>query len=265
VYLVLVVGGRLEYRRFLYPAPGGETLLPLPDGATLWTLAAKDGVPVHALQLAPPAGKAVRTIVLFHGSGERMEWEADLGELLRSRGFAVVLAEFRGYGRSRGDAEPDEAGLYLDAEAIVDAVVAQGTPEASIVLWGTSLGTGVAAEMARRGRGAALILASPYTSIRAVGAHHVPILPMRLVIPDRYDTLGKAAAIHVPTLVVHGTQDEVIPFAMGEEVSRAIMGARLVAVPGAHHNDLYSVGGDALLRELVHFAATASNGAAPGS
>lgn len=257
-YIVPLVAARLAYRRFLYPAPQGE--LSVPDGTTLLELRASDGVAVHALELGASdrSGKA-RTIVLFHGNGERMEWGADLGERLRARGLNVVLAEYRGYGRSVGT-EPTEEGLYRDAEAVLDALNGQGVKADQIVLWGTSLGTGVAAEMARRGRAAALVLSSPYTSIRAVGSHHAPIFPMRFVLPDAFDTLSRAPLIHVPTLIIHGDKDEVIPYEMGQTLAKTIPGARLITVSGGHHNDLMAVDGEHLIASVVAFAKQSPGG-----
>jgi uncharacterized protein len=251
LYVGAVVLARLCYRSLLYPAPPDATE-PLPDGATLLTLRASDGVPVHALEFLRADAK--RTIVLFHGNGERMEWNADLAERLRARGLNVVLAEYRGYGRSKGEAPPGEEGLYRDATAILDALTVLGIGSDHIVLWGQSLGTGVASEMARRGRGAALVLASPFTSVRAVGARLAPMFPMRLVLPDAYDTLQKAPEIHVPTLVIHGDRDEVVPYDMGQSIAAAIPGARLLTVAGGHHNDLFSRDGERILAAVVDLA-----------
>ena len=254
-YVAILVGARIFYRRFLYPAPDPAEQVALPDGFTLLTLRASDGVAVHALELLAGPTDTSRTLVLFHGNGERMEWGADLGERLRARGFNVVLAEYRGYGRSFAEGvQPSEDGLHRDAEAVLDALGAQGIGPSRIVLWGTSLGTGIAAEMARRGRGARLVLSSPYTTMRAVGAHHVPVLPMSVVMPDTFDTLRRAPLIGVPTLVLHGDRDEVIPYEMGQTVARAIPGARLVTIPGGHHNDLFAVAGERLLDEVAAFA-----------
>jgi uncharacterized protein len=102
-----------------------------------------------------------------------------------------------------------------------------------------SLGTGVAAEMARRGRGQVLVLVAPYTSIVDVALHYVPILPAGLLMADRFDTLDKASSIHARTLVLHGTRDEVVPFGMGRRVAGAIAGATFVPIEGGHHNDLF--------------------------
>jgi fermentation-respiration switch protein FrsA (DUF1100 family) len=104
--------------------------------------------------------------------------------------------------------------------------------------------------MARRGRGAALVLVTPYTSIPDVVTDVVPIVPAGLLIPHRFDTLGKSAAIHVPTLVIHGDADEIVPFWMGHRLSEAIAGARLLRVAGGRHGDLFLRERDRLLAAI---------------
>jgi pimeloyl-ACP methyl ester carboxylesterase len=151
----------------------------------------------------------------------------------------VVLAEYRGYGVSRAAGKPSEPAFYRDAEAVLDALQAQGIGADRTVVMGISLGTGVAAEMARRGRSAALVLVSPYTSITAMAKRVAPFLPASFICPDAFDTLSKARDIRVPALVVHGDQDEVISVTMGRAVAAAIPGAELKILAGGHHNDLF--------------------------
>jgi fermentation-respiration switch protein FrsA (DUF1100 family) len=151
----------------------------------------------------------------------------------------VVLVEYRGYGASRGR-QPSEEGLYLDAEAVFTMLASRGVGPQRIVLSGTSLGTGVAAEMARRGRGSRLVLVTPYTSIPDMVADRVPGFPAELLLTDRFATLEKTPDIHVPALVIHGDADEIVPFAMGLKVAGAIAGARFIRVPGGHHGDLFA-------------------------
>jgi fermentation-respiration switch protein FrsA (DUF1100 family) len=105
--------------------------------------------------------------------------------------------------------------------------------------------------MARRGRGARLVLVSPYTSIPDLVTDVAPFVPARALVADHFDTLSKAREIRVPTLVIHGDADEIVPFAMGERVSRAIRGARLLRVAGGHHGDLFSREGTSLLAEIA--------------
>ena len=233
-YAATVLGARLFYRKILYPIPAYRTSLPNGIGQ-LRTTTASDGVAVHALAFRAGAGQ--RTIVHFHGNGETIADNVDLAQDLAALGFGVMLVEYRGYGVSAGT-EPSEDGLNRDADAALSLLAADGLGPNQIVLWGTSLGSGVAAEMARRGRGSALILVSPYTSIPSVARRLAPFLPIGLVVGDRFDTLTKAPDIHVPTLVIHGDRDEVIPFDMGRTVSAAVPRATFLVIAGGHHNDL---------------------------
>jgi len=127
----------------------------------------------------------------------------------------------------------------------------RGIPPAKIVLWGASLGSGVAAEMVRRGRGSQLVLVTPYTSIPDLVTDVVPALPARLFLADHFDTLSKSGEILVPTTIIHGDADEIVPFWMGEKIARAIRGARLLRVSGGHHGDLFGREGERLLSEVV--------------
>jgi pimeloyl-ACP methyl ester carboxylesterase len=239
-YLALCLVARIGYRALLYPAPRDPLFVP-PDGAGLLSLRAADGAFVVAAQF-PPADGSAHTVVIFHGNGETIGWRVELAQDLRARGLGVVLAEYRGYGLASSSGPPDEAGLYRDAAAILDELEREGSGPSRVALMGISLGTGVAAEMAARGRASSLILVSPYTSITAMAARVVPFLPMGILCPDRFDTLSKAPRIRVPTLVVHGDADEVIPLAMGRQVASAIPGATLRVVSGGHHNDVLEDG-----------------------
>lgn len=247
LYALLALAGCMTYRMALFPAPHGPAPSP-PPGATLRELRADDAVPVLAFHFPAPPG--ARTIVHFHGNGETVQNGFPLGQSLAARGLGVLLVEYRGYGPST--ASPSEQGLYLDAKAALDALAAEGTGPDQIVLSGTSLGSGVAAEMAAQGRGAALVLISPYTSIPRVADRFVPFLPTRSIIQDRFETLEKTSRIHVPTLIIHGDADEVIPYEMGKELASRLA-AHLITVPGGHHNDLFaSRGGDLLDAIAAH-------------
>jgi fermentation-respiration switch protein FrsA (DUF1100 family) len=246
-YLVVVALVWAFQRRLLYIAAGradGDA----PSGVRHATYVAADGATVHTYELDVVG--ATRTVVYFHGNGEVIGDDVGMARELARLGLSVVLVEYRGYGHAAGGA-PTEAGLYADAEAPLRALAARGVDASHVVLWGQSLGTGVAAEMASRGLGGALVLVSPYTSMRDVAAKHFPWLPARLLTRDHFDTLDKAPSIHVPTVVLHGTDDEIVPFAMGEHVAGAIPGARLFRVEGGHHNDLFAGAGARRVEELV--------------
>ncbi len=226
---------RWGHRSLLYPAPK-RRLAGVPRGAELAELLAADGAPVQALVF--PAGGA-RTIVYFHGNGETIADLLPLAQLFVARGFGFALCEYRGYGGSPA-ADPSEDGLYADAEAVIAAVRERGHGPGDVVLWGSSLGTGVATEMALRGHGCRLVLAAPFTSIPDVATRWAPFLPMNALIADRFDNLAKAARLAVPTLILHGDDDRVVPYDMGVTLASRIPGAELVTIPGGGHNDLFA-------------------------
>jgi pimeloyl-ACP methyl ester carboxylesterase len=208
----------------------------VPSGATLLTLRAADGATVHALDVAASRDEEA-TLVVFHGNGETIaDWGDAASELSRA-GFRVVILEYRGFGVSRDCGQPGEQAFYDDAAALLDALEAGGAPRDRIVLIGQSLGTGVAAEMAKRGRGGALILISPFTSTLDQ-ARRFPIPFPEWVFTEKYETRAKAPAIRARALVLHGDHDEAVPLWMGREIAGAIPGATLRVVEGAHHNDL---------------------------
>jgi fermentation-respiration switch protein FrsA (DUF1100 family) len=249
LYALVCVVARRSYRLFVYPAPAPLRVAAGDGDGERLTLRAADGQAVNAVWF-PPVWRGARVVACFHGNGEVADDSVPLARGLVQRGLGVLLVEYRGYGAS-ADGTPTEEGLYLDAEAALEEAARRGFGSDRIALWGTSLGTGIAAEMARRGKGARLVMVSPFTSLRAVASRTVPWLPMSLVLPDRYDTLAKAEDIRAPTLIVHGDRDEVVPFDMGETLGRAIAGARFMRVPGAMHGDIYLRGGPALMDAIA--------------
>lgn len=236
VYGVLVVAARFLHRRVLYQPPDGDVKAALPEGAALLTTKAADGVDVHALEFVAP--KAKRTLVHFHGNAETADDNASLAREFVKKGFSIVLVEYRGYGRSRGTS-PTEEGLYADASAVLDLLKTRGASTNDIVLWGQSLGTGVAVEMARQNRGSRLVLVAPLTSTVDLANRVAPFFPLSFVMADKFDTISKAPSIAFPTLVVHGDIDDVIPFEEGERVSQALPKATLLKVPEGRHDNLY--------------------------
>lgn len=261
----LGVAGRLLYRRLLYPIPTRAHELPRGPGV-LSRARAADGVEVLSLDFAGPSDAP--TVVHFHGNSETIADAMDFGEELAARGLSVRLVEYRGYGGALSPRDPHaqpalgpgptEEGLYADAEAALADLKTRGVGPERVVLSGRSLGTGVAAEMACRGRGARLVLVSPYTSIPDVAQAHVPWLPMRLLIGDRYDTLAKAPQLGLPALIVHGEVDRLIAAEQGRTLRRVMAHARWRGVPGAGHNNVLLLGGQALWDEIADFAKGAS-------
>jgi hypothetical protein len=238
-------------RHYLFPRYEVAVVAP-PSSVETWTLAASDGEAVHAV--AVWGGRGGRVLVHFHNNRETAVDPVWLARELAGRGVDVVLVEYRGYGLSRAGAAPTEQGLYLDAEATLDELARRGYGPERVVLWGTSLGSGVAAEMARRHRGAGLVLMSAYTSIPDLVREHAHFAPPAILLPDRFDTAAKASDIDVPTLVIHGDADEIVPFRMGERLAASIRGATLVRIPSGKHGDLFAHGNAQLLDRIAAFA-----------
>ncbi len=246
--LALGLGCRSVARRVLFPVEEVRAERGL-SGFVAHRLRASDGVEVRALELRGPEGGPV--VVHFHNNREVAEQSETVGQELAARGVGVLLVEYRGYGPLRDGSSPSEQGLYADAEAALDLLTARGVGPDKIVLWGTSLGTGVAAEMARRGRGGRLVLITPYTSIPDLVTDVIPLLPAGVLIADHFDTLSKAPGITIPTVVVHGDADEIVPFRMGQRLVAALPSARLLRVAGGHHGDLWQRARLAIVDALV--------------
>jgi pimeloyl-ACP methyl ester carboxylesterase len=228
---IAVVG--LASCSLVYPAPTSAP--PPPPDAELVRTTARDGVAVRALVLGHGSGTL---LVHFHGNGVIAEDRIALARQFVGVGIDVMLVEYRGYGASAGAGKPSEAGLYADAEAALAAAPAH----ARVVIWGWSLGSGVATEMAARGHGDALVLEAPFTALRDVPALVFPRALVDAFVPDRYDNVAKAPQVKQPVLVLHGTDDRLVPFVMGEHLAKVFPNAELVPIARAGHGDVWTSG-----------------------
>lgn len=225
VVFVLLVAGQRDI--LFVGASYGPT--PLRAGYSAHTVHEPDGTALTVWEIAP-SRLDVPTIVFFYGNGGRLYHFADIGAALHEDGYGIVLASYRGYSGNAG--HPSEDGLMEDARAIL-----AGRAPAKTILWGQSLGTGVAARMAAEGRCAALILQSPYTAIVDIAQARFPIYPVRWTMWDRFDTVSLLPRIKVPVLILHGTADTTVPFAMGEALAQRFgRQAELVPIPGGTHD-----------------------------
>lgn len=183
-----------------------------------------------------PAADGAPTIVFFHGNAEQLLDAIPLGQACNARGWSFHAVEYPGYGRSPG--VPNERDIVAVSENALRELASRGITRERTVLVGRSLGSGVAAELARRGFGSALLLISPNTSIPDVGARLFPWLPVRLLARDRFDTARIAPSVRVPVRILHGERDEVIPVDMGRTLT-GLFPRATATFPERHgHNDL---------------------------
>lgn len=232
----------LETRFLFFPTPDLHTTpdavgLPFEDVA----FAAADGTHLHGWYLP---GREDRPLLLFcHGNAGNIADRVALLPFFHALGLPVFLFDYRGYGRSEG--LPSEEGSYSDARGALAWLAERGRSPQRMIYFGRSLGAGVALQLALERPPAALVLESAFTSVKAMGRLHYPLLSRLLgwLLATDYDNLGKIAGLEVPLLQVYGTADGIVPVAMGEALfARAPEPKRLLLLPGVGHNDLFFPG-----------------------
>src|ERR1700682_340282 len=179
-----------------------EHVLPTADGEKViaWHVPAKPGHPV---------------VLYFHGNGDYLAGFFGRFHDLIADGIGIVALSYRGYAGSSG--QPSEQGLLRDAAAAYAFTAARYGAD-RIIIWGFSLGTGVAVALAAEQPVARLILEAPYTSIVDVAASGFPFVPVRWFLRDRFHSDQRIARVTAPLLVMHGTDDATIPIVLGERL-----------------------------------------------
>jgi fermentation-respiration switch protein FrsA (DUF1100 family) len=256
VLLLVVATGLLwVFQRSLIYLPDAGSGLPAAEslpGARDVELRTEDGLELGGWFL--PADADAPAVLVANGNGGSRELRAPLARALHEAGLSVLLFDYRGYGGNSGS--PSERGLALDVRAARAFLVEDaGVPVDRLLYFGESLGAAVVTELATEHPPAALVLRSPFVDLASVAAVHYPLLPVRALLRDRYPVAEQIARVDVPTAVVLGDADTIVP----PEQSRAVSAAakdlhRLVEVPGADHNDLTLLDGDAVVGTVVDMA-----------
>jgi fermentation-respiration switch protein FrsA (DUF1100 family) len=213
------------------------------------TLTASDGVRLHAWYVPAPA--AAHTLLFLHGNAGNISHRLDKLAVLNDLGAAVLLLDYRGYGRS--DGAPDEVGTYRDAAAGYDWLRRRGVPAEQLVAYGESLGGPIATDLAVGRRLGGLILESAPSSILAVARHHYPLLPVGMFLSAHYDALAKIGRVQAPLLILHSSADEIVPFAMAEELYAAANDPKQLVRLRGGHNDNFIVAAETYRAALHDF------------
>lgn len=246
-YVVLTALMYLLQRNFLY-YPEGFTPTPAQSGVPAMQtvhFTTEDGLDLFGWA-QPPRDAGRPWVVIFHGNAGSIGARGFKARVFLEAGYGVLMPEFRGYGGNPG--RPTEAGLFADARAALAYLEGRGVRGRGVVLYGESLGTGVAVAMAaemagRGGPAAAVLLEAPFTSTVDTAARHYPFLPVRLLMKDRFDSLSRIAAIEAPLFVVHGDGDWTVPQSLGRRLFAAAREPKeALWIDGAGHNDLYDFG-----------------------
>jgi len=260
VALVLLFVGVISVfqERIAFQPPGPP--YPSPGDARRIDYRAADGQPLFAYVVGDP-DKTAGLLLVFHGNADMAARQIDWAEELSSRtGFTVMVAEYRGYAGLPG--KPTYPASQLDADAAYAFAIRDlGVPSSRIALFGHSLGSAIAAELAGRHRPFALVLQSPFTSARDMArvltGRRPGTFSWNLFSRIHFDTIERVKALDAPVAVAHGDRDRLIPPSMGRQVFEAARHkGQWLLVPGASHNDVAVQGGEAYWQWIAHALAS---------
>lgn len=231
LYLPHIPGYDIEYTPADIDLAFENVHLETPDGETLhgWFV---------------PAGDTERNaaVLLFHGNAGNISHRFDTLRIWHALGYDSFIFDYRGYGESTGS--PDEEGTYTDAQTAWNYLVKEkGIPPDRIVLFGRSMGGAIAAQLATRTEPAALIIESSFTSVPDIAADLYPWLPARLLSRFEYDTRAYAQQAGCPVMVIHSSEDEIIPFEHGHAIhASAATPKYMLTLQGSHNQGFLSSG-----------------------
>ena len=222
-----------DARRAVRTLPGAAELeVTVEDGARL------HGWLRHDVENTQSMEKAVsRSLVLYFG-GNAEEVSGQMFDAARLAPWSFAALNYRGYGLSEG--RPSEAALVADALAIYDRLAARGDVDPErIVVFGRSLGSGVAVRVAASRPVRAVVLVSPFDSLRSLGRRQYPFLPVSLLLKHPFDSAARAPRIRAPVLVLAGGRDTIVPAPLSRRLHDAWGGPkRWILIPEADHNDI---------------------------
>lgn len=249
VYLLILLAMMFfEERLIFFPSRMPRETWDLP-GVERARFEAADGTRLHGWYFPQPQPRAC--ILFACGNAGNISYRAQrFKQLSNVHRLSLFAFDYRGYGLSEG--QPNEAGVLLDARAARTWLADRaGVKETNIVLMGESLGGGVMVDLASRDGARGLILERTYTSLPDVAAHFYPLLPVRMLMRNRLDSLSKIADYRGPLVHCHGDVDEIIPFEMGRRLFAAANDPkRFVSLSGVAHNDPLPEVWDAALDEF---------------
>lgn len=229
-YLAVLLLLWSQQDRLIYPVPA--VIGPTRGGFEEVTYRTSDGLDISAGHR--PAAPGLPTIAYFHGNGADWVSSVVASDRLVPAGYGVLAAEYRGYRGNPGN--PSEQGLYRDGRAALGFLALQGVEADEMVLVGNSIGAGVATQLASEHAPRALVLISPFASLRQLAAEKVRFVPTGLLLRSRFDNAEKIASVQAPVLILHGDADTLIPHDHARQLASLRNDARLIVFPGRGHD-----------------------------
>ena len=160
--------------------------------------------------------KKFKTIVYFHGNAGRLDNRIYKLNYFKNMDVNFLIIAWRGFSGNKG--KPSEEGLYEDGKSAIEWLKNLGLTEKDIIIYGESLGTGIATEIAQNNKFAGLILETPFTSMTEAAKNFYPYIPVGLLLKDKYKNDKKIKNINIPILIMHGEADQIVPFWMGKTI-----------------------------------------------
>ena len=194
------------------------------------------------------------TLLFFHGNAGNLSNRSENVALLQKEvGVNILIIDYRGYGKSSG--KPSEKGMYIDAEtAYQELTQNRGIDPKKIIIFGRSLGAGVAGFLASQVKQGKVILEAPFTNTRDMAYEVTPFFLIPRIMENRFDNKTYMKNLMIPKMVIHGNQDAVVPFYMGKELFELMTHPkRFYIIDGADHHDTYIVGGKTYWENLKNF------------
>ena len=189
----------------------------------------------------PPPGKSRPVIVVFSGKGGHLGSASGLAREFIDAGMGVLAVSWRYMAKTGG--APSEEGLLADGRAALDFVASKGVPGDRVVVYGRSLGTGVAVAMAAERDVAALVVVSPYTSIADIAQSRYWYTPAKWLVLDKFDSLARIGGVRAPILLIHGEKDTVIPVRFARRLFEAAPQPRKgIFLANGNHGNLNRLG-----------------------
>lgn len=211
----------------------------------------------------PPPDDARPVVVVFHGNAGHLGYRADKARLFMDAGYGVLLVSWRYNAQAGG--EPSEEGLIADGRAALAFLEQRGVAPGRVVVYGESLGSGVAVALAAENDLAGIVLESPFSSVAEVAQHHFWYLPARWLVLDEFDSVSRIARVEEPLLLLHGAADTLIPARFARELYDAAPGPKEAHIlPGAGHNNLLAFGAGRLAVDFIDRRVVAAVRAAQG-
>ncbi len=212
---------------------------------------AEDGVALHGWFF--PTANARATLLWFHGNAGNISHRLDNIQRLQSLKINIFIFDYRGYGKSEGKA--NEQGIYLDSQSAYNYLTqTRKIDPRQLILFGRSLGGVCAIETARTHPSAGLIVESTFTSAKDMAKEIFPFFPIGWALRSKLNAEENIAQSTVPKLFFHGSEDEIVPFQLGEKLYSKAKGPKdFYSIEGAGHNDTYIVGGKAYIDRLDSF------------